>query len=312
MSAAPTPHAARRRRLGQLEALVSGVGFGFLGILGKAAMAAGFTPGEQLALRFVAAAALLWIYVIATRPREALLTPKDALRCAALGTFGYAVFSSCFFEALNGLSASLTVMLLYTYPVIVALGGWALFKQYPGRRKLKSLVPVSAGLALLVWGDISIAEPRAIGFGLASAVLYAFYILASSRLIGHLSPLISVCYIVTAAAVVLAVAHLAPSVRLISLVATNGWIVGATASLCTVMPMLLFLRALQKISPAEVSLLSTAEPITGVLAAALVLDERLSPVQIAGAAAIIVALVYMSRPEEARPHAVGSTGTAGR
>ena len=69
---------------------------------------------------------MLALYITA-RNRALFRVPLvDLGKCAVLGVLGYAVFSSCFFEALNGLSASLTVLLLYTYPVIVALGAWAM------------------------------------------------------------------------------------------------------------------------------------------------------------------------------------------
>lgn len=303
LSAPMTP--SGRRRLGFFEAAMSGVGFGFLGVIAKMLFNAGFAPGEQLALRFLCASAVLWTYLLIARPHEVLLPWRAALKCFGLGACGYAVFSSCYFEALQGLSASLSVLLLYTYPAIVALGAWGLFKQHPGRHKLISFLPLMLGLALLVWGDLTVTHPQAVAYGLASAALYALYILVSSRWLADINPLVSVCYIQTSAALVLAAIHLNDSVRVLSLVQSYWWLILASALLCTLMPMLLFFRALQKISPAEASMLSTAEPITGVVAATIFLGEKLIFMQIIGAAAIIVALIYMAKAD--RVSIAGST-----
>lgn len=287
------------RRLGILFAVLSGVGFGFLGILGKYSYQAGMTAGEHLALRFLLAAALLWTYLLVFR-RGALRVPvRSLLTCIALGAVGYAIFSTMYFSALAHLSASLTVMLLYTYPALVALGGWALFRLRPARRQLISLPIVMGGLVLLISGDLTVGASRGIYFGLASAALYALYLLISNRALSGINPLVSVCYIQSAAGLALAALHLRDPDRVLALVTSSWPVILGSALLCTVVPMVLIFAALQRLQPAHVSLLSTAEPITGVVAASLLLGERLAPMQIAGATIIIAALIYMSRPERA-------------
>src|SRR5206468_9760353 len=103
--------------------------------LGKSLYANGVTPGELLSLRYLLAAAVLWPVLWLRYPREWRLGLRDAAACAALGIAGYALFSSCFFLALRGLSASLAVLLLYTYPVLVSAAAWALWGERIPRRK---------------------------------------------------------------------------------------------------------------------------------------------------------------------------------
>lgn len=294
-TAAETHSSQRVRRAGLAQAALSGIGFGFLGILGKAGFEAGFTAGEQLALRFGVGAAILWIFLVGKIGRRAVLPARDALKCFGLGIFGYAVFSSCYLGALQSLSASLAVLLLYAYPVVVALCAWMLFGQHPGRRKLLCLIPIVGGLALLVSGDVAVRSTTGVLLGLAAAGLYSLYILASSRLLRGINPAVAVCHIQSAAAVALGCIHLTDPSRAAALFEQHWLLIFGTAVFCTVAPMLLFLSSLQKITPAEASMLSTLEPITGVVAAAVVLGERLAPVQVAGAAAVVAALFVMAR-----------------
>ena len=117
------------RQTGILQIAVSGFFFGSLGFFGKSVFQNGVTPGELLSLRFTLAALVLWPAVWVLHPREWRLPLTQIAACAALGYSGYALFSSCFFMALSGLSASLTVLMLYTYPVMVAGAAWILWAK---------------------------------------------------------------------------------------------------------------------------------------------------------------------------------------
>jgi drug/metabolite transporter (DMT)-like permease len=174
---------SRDRAIGRVEILLSAVGYGFIGIFGKRAFASGLEPGEFLTLRFALAASLLWIFVLVARPRDARIGRRQLLSCVGLGVFGYALFTTLYFNALEGLSASLTSLLLYTFPVIVTVAAWALFKEPIGWRRGLALPVVSAGLVLLLWGNLAVTNWGAVAFALAAAVFYSIYILASSRLL---------------------------------------------------------------------------------------------------------------------------------
>ena len=100
------------RKIGILQILLSGFCFGFLGIFGKAAYSRGLTPGEFLSLRYLIGAVMLFVALTIWRRSALQMSWRRALICLSLGVFGYAVFSSCYFVALQGLSASLTVLLL--------------------------------------------------------------------------------------------------------------------------------------------------------------------------------------------------------
>jgi drug/metabolite transporter (DMT)-like permease len=300
--------AGRGRRIGILEAVLAGVGFGFLGVFGKVAYAKGITGGENLACRFGVSALLLGGYLLATRPRSLRLPPRTIATCAGLGIFGYALFASFYFAALKGLSASLTVLLLYTYPVPVTLGAWWVLKERPGKRRLVALPLVMTGLVLIVVGEAVINDQLAIVWGLASAVLYAAYILVSSRTLAGTDALPAVAWIQLFAAVALGVVnfgYVGAGARLAFIVAEAWYLLLAIAVVCTAVPMVLFIRSLQKLTPPEASMLSTAEPITGVILATIFLGERPTWMQVAGGALVVGTLVWMTRQPRAT-QALGS------
>lgn len=282
--------------------LLSGVCFGFLGIFGKQAFALGLSPGEFLSLRFLVASALLGSWLLASRPQSLRLSRGEIGRCAILGIGGYAVFSSFFFMALSGLSASLTVLLLYTFPVIVSIGAWILFREQLSRAEIVALPITLLGLGLLVWGEIEVRSTGAVLLGILSAVFYSAYILTSSRWTRGTNAFSACFYIMLFAGLALSAVHIR---RLPDQL--DVWLVVAAASfISSVLAMGLFLAALQKLKNSEVSLLSTAEPVTGVFLAAVLLGERMLPPQILGgslvlAGMVLVAVAQRSKPLENRP-----------
>jgi drug/metabolite transporter (DMT)-like permease len=274
--------------------VLSAAGYGFIGIFGKRAFAAGLAPGEFLTLRFAIASAALWAFMLVARRRDLAVTRRQLAACAALGVFGYALFTTLYFHALRGLSASLTSLILYTFPVIVTVAAWALFKEPIGWRRALALPVVGVGLVLLLSGDIAVTSWGAVGLALASALFYSAYILASSRLLRGLDSLVAGLYIMTAAAVALAVVGCPTPAEVAALDASAWGSVLGIATVSTLGPLVLFLRGLSKLSNAEASILSLVEPLTTVAAASVLLGERLSPLQLAGGALVLGALVLSS------------------
>jgi drug/metabolite transporter (DMT)-like permease len=274
--------------------VIAAVGYGLIGIFGKRAYRAGMQPGELLALRFLLASAVLWLYILIAKRSALRITARQAVSCAALGVLGYALFTTLYFEALKGLSASLTVLLLYTYPVIVMVGSWLLFKERVTRGQVIALMMVCVGLVALLSGNVAIAKGSAIALALGSAVVYAAYILASGRLVASFNPLTAGLYIMTAAAIALTV-RAPTALWQVDKLSFDAWAaVIALALVSTVGPVVLFLMGLEKISGTEASLLSTMEPVTATIAAALVLGESLSPLQLLGGGLVLAALIVSS------------------
>lgn len=282
------------RALGILQILASGLCFGFLGLFGKLSYAAGLTPDEFLGFRFTLATLVIGAWIALSGHRKFFLAKRDILRCLALGVFGYAVFSSCFFHALTGLSISLTVLLLYTYPIFVTLGARLFLGEHITRLGWVALPLSTLGLALLVWGDVNVTSPVALVFGILAAVFYSAYILCARAWLGKVDPAVSIFYIQGGAAVMLALLHLRDFDRDLALLGA-AWapLLGAML-ISTVFAMGLFLAGLAKLRSSEASILSMAEPVTGILVAWIALGETLSLVQATGGALVLLALVMIA------------------
>lgn len=279
-----------RRLRGVFEIALSGFGFGFLGVFGKLLFASGLTIGELLAFRFLLAALFLFAGLLLGARHRLRLSLKQIGICALLGILGYAVFSTLYFRALQGVSVALASMLLYTYPVMVTLGVRFIFSEPLSRAQWLALPLTITGLLILLNGEAHISSYWAVTAGLGAALCYTIYILASSRLQADIDPLSSGFYVIGFAGL----GHLAfhhPDLSHIMHLTVSQWLwIAGIALVSTVGPMVLFLSGLQKIGNAQASLISTMEPLTAAVAGAMLFGEKLTVLQLIGGVLILASL----------------------
>jgi len=278
------------RQLGIFQILLSGFCFGFLGLFGKKAFSLELSPGEFLALRFLLAASILGMFFLLRDRRRLAIGKGNAARAFLLGAFGYSLFSTCYFTALQGLSVSLTVLLLYLYPVWVTVGARIFLGERLTRWHLVALPIALSGLALLLWGELQIRDPISLAFGFGSSVFYSAYILCSRKILASVPPLSAALFVMLGAGVMLGILHLRELPA-----DPSAWLVmGATSLISTIAAISLFLAGMQKLSGAEVSMLSLAEPCTAVVIGHIVFGEYLFPQQWVGATLILSGMLLVA------------------
>jgi drug/metabolite transporter (DMT)-like permease len=284
---------------------LSGFCFGFLGIFGRLATGAGLSVGELLTYRFSLATLVLGGFLVLTDFEKLKIGKSDFVICMGLGFFGYAFFSTLYFIAINGVSVAEASLLLYTFPILVTLGAWMVFAERPTRAQLIALPLASLGLALVIGiadFQASIKTMGAVTAGLGAAVTYAAYILISSRVQKNIHPYTSAFYVMLSASLGLAVFHQPDLHRLMEFTPLVFAILIGIAVICTVLPLILFLKGLQKLGNAETSLLSTVEPLTAALLGYLFLHESLKLSQYVGGGLVIFSLIVTAfRSGASRP-----------
>lgn len=289
------------KHLGRIYIIASGVCFGALGFFGKEAYKRSITPGELLALRYFISALITAALILATRPRSLRLSSFELLSSLLLGIFGYALFSSFYFIALTGLSASLTVLLLYTYPVMVAALSRLVLKEELNLWGVIALNIVTIGLVLLVWGEWDVSETKYILFGLGAAFFYSLYIIYSRKYLSAVAALPSSFYVQLGAGMALSLMHFSDFARPMAIMAEHGAMMVSMAVICSLMAMTLFLAGLRRISSSEASILSTTEPLSGVIIASLFMGERLASIQFAGGALILLGVILIAKAKSESP-----------
>ncbi|HEV3124889.1 MAG TPA: DMT family transporter [Candidatus Dormibacteraeota bacterium] len=290
MSAQPRrPEAVR----GLLLVALSAVGFGTLGIFGKLGSRAGLTLPTLLALRFGLAAVVLGS-ILALRGELRRPSLRRAAPVALMGVL-YVGQASCFFGSLRTVPAAVTSILLYTYPVIVTLLARLLFAEGLTRVRLAALFAASVGVVVVVdpFGARNL-DPLGVALGLGSAVVYSAYILCGSLLLRDVAALPATTGIAATAALSFTGAG-AVTGQLRGFDATGWLVVVGIAAVPTVIAATAFLAGLRRVGPSVASTVSTLEPASTAVLAALVLGETLSPAQLGGGLIVLVAAAILAR-----------------
>ncbi|MDN3577597.1 DMT family transporter [Chitinimonas viridis] len=280
-----------RRLSGALLILLSALCFGVMPLFGRLAYAEGADTQAVLLLRFVIAGALLAVLMLLRRERWP--RGKLALGLLAMGAVGYAGQAFSYFTALKYASASLTALLLYTFPVIVTLIAAVWLHEPLTRRKVVALLLASAGLALTV-GDALSGSPVGIAFGLGAALIYSVYIAVGTKLTPQAGALPSATVVMLGGALTFLLVSLwqAPVMPHSPL----GWgAIAAIGVMCSVLAALAFFAGLARVGASEAAMLSTFEPVVTVVLAACLLGERLSVSQCLGGAVIIAAVLLLAK-----------------
>lgn len=293
------------RRAGIASCLISASCFGALPVLGKWAFDAGVGPVGLLWTRFSLAAALFWLLVAAARPRG----PRPAARWLAaglaMGFAGYAVEAALFFLALQRIDASLTELLLYTYPALVTAAALLLGRERLSARLAAALPLASAGLVLVFAGSLATGvDPAGLALGLGSAAVYAGYVLAGERVVTVVHPTLLAALVSTGAALAFTIAAVAGADARLPATGTAWVAVTLIAVVCTVVPMAALFAGIERVGASTASIVSTLEPVVTVALAAAFLGEHLTAIEATGAVAVVAAVrLLQTRPVPAQPAA---------
>lgn len=260
-------------------ALLSALAFSTLGIWGKLATAAGLSSFGALTWRFGITAALLL-------PFTRGLTPAQRGQMLAVGLL-YALATTCYFSALERISAGTTGLLLYLAPAFVVLLAWA-FGRRPQRTQLGAVALAGAGLALVI-GLPSAADRDALGllFGAGGGAAYALYLLAAERWLRGLPALACTAHMsLGAAAYFGALASFGGTLSVPDTPAQWGALAGMVVFPTLIATPALY-GAVARLGAAQASLICTLEPLFTVLLAFLILDEPLRPTVLLGGGLIL-------------------------
>ncbi len=281
-------------RLGALMCTLSAGCYAALSILGKLAFEAGLSLAGMLSLRFGGAALLLaGLLLLLHRP----LFPggRSIFRLVLLGAVLYAAQAALFFSGLSRLPASLAALLLYVYPVIVAL-----LDRYVNQRRLSRRVILAMALALT--GVVLTLSPQPgmtidlVGalLVLASATGLSAYIILSEGPTRSVGSRVGAMWIAGGAGLTFTLAGAATGSLAWERAAAVPWLVAGMVVIGTVLPVTLFLAGMARVGPTAASLLSTLEPVFTVAMGFLLLSESLSGLQIGGGALVLLAALLVT------------------
>ena len=315
----------RRRATGIALVLTAAVGFGSASVLARPVYDAGMGWLGLVTWRFVIGAGLAWTWVATSAHRRSAirrLGRRQVVVTIALGAL-FTGNSGTYYAALETVPVALAGVLVYTYPVIVAVLSVRFATRLPGRRPWAALALALAGVVLALGGiDLTTAPPiEGIALVMLSSFIFSIWIIASARLSGERRDRLgheaadaegsaastgdaaaTTAIMITSSAVVFSLGSVATggSVNPMDVPEAAWPAIIAIGFLASFLAIQAFYAGARRIGAAQAALLSTVEPLTIVVLAGIFLGERLEPIQLAGAVLIMVSVVVAQTGP--RPH----------
>jgi drug/metabolite transporter (DMT)-like permease len=299
---------------GFLLVLLASAGYAFFPIFTRLLYAGGrFGALDVLAWRFLLAMPVIWLALRLTTHRspfppagQARLPVRGLLMLGVL----FAILAATALLALERLPASPYIVIIYTYPALVALLALVILRE-----RLPGIGWAALGLTLLgvvltvptLFTDLQVTDDArrsvlvaGVILTLANALLYALYIVLSGRLLRGQSALAQASAWGITGSAVIAAGVLIVRGPVIPADATEwGALVGIVV-ISTVIPIFSFYAGIRLLGAARASIVATVEPVMTLTLAALILGERMEGVQLLGAA-LIIASVVLLQAEHLRP-----------
>ena len=300
---------AAYRIVGIALAICAAIFFSFKSILIKLAYAYAVDAVTLIALRMMFSLPF-FIAVAIWKRRDRSLAPvsrRDGLAILALGFSGYYASSYLDFMSLQYVSASLERLILFLYPTMVLLISVFLLKRRASPRELVALLCSYAGIALVFVNDLqSGASNRDVTLGGAlvfgSALLYAFYLVASTETISRIGSARFTAYAMTVACLCVIVQFLLLHPLAALVLPWQVYAYGAAiAVLSTVLPIFMISEALRRIGAMKVSMLGALGPIATIFGDVWIIGAPLTLWQVGGSIMVLAGVFIISTQAQKKP-----------
>lgn len=284
-------------------AALGAIGFSFKAILIKLAYPYGVDAVTLLALRmlFSLPAFLFVAWREGVASRHPPLSRRDGAAVALLGVAGYYGASFLDFLGLQYISAGLERLILFVYPTLVVLISMLFLGKPISVREAAALALSYAGIALAFVHDAA-ADPGNpdlwLGAGLvfASSLAYAAYLIGNGQLGGRMGAGRFTAYALIWASAACILQFLLT--RPLSALALPWQVYAlsiAMAVFCTVAPVFMMSAAIRRIGAGRTGLISAIGPMATIFLGWLILEERLSLLQLGGALLVMAGVLLVSR-----------------
>ncbi len=270
---------------GRAYLYTSSVIYGVIPVFAKAAYAGG---ANGITLSFLRAFLTVPLLLAIAAGRGALKINARTLKKVCVLGICNALSITLLYVSYNYISAGLALTLHFVYPVLIFTAEFFIYKKRIGRMEMLSLALTIAGIIL--FADINGgADIFGAVLALVSGAFYAAYVLylekSGIKDMDQSALTLYVCIIAATAVLVYAAATNALTLR-----SMDGWawfwaaVISAASSLVAIP---LFQLGVRYTNPRTAAIISTAEPITGVIAGAIVLGEPVGVTHALGCALVL-------------------------
>lgn len=289
---------------GLVLATLGAIAFSGKAIIVKLAYRHGVDAVTLIMLRMLFALPLFAVMAWWAGRGKPALTGRDWIGVIGLGFSGYYLASFLDFAGLAYISASFERLILYLNPTLVLFFGWLLYRRRPTRPQLLGMVVSYAGVLLVFGHELWTGGGK--GGGAAawgaflvflSAVSYAGYLVYSGEFVKRLGSLRLVGLATTVACVlcILQFVLTRPIGAAFAVAPEVVWLSVLNATLCTAVPVLMVMMAIERIGPAVAAQTGMVGPLSTILMGVVILGEPFTAWIAAGTVLVIAGIFVFTR-----------------
>ena len=286
-----------RFMIGVFLIFLSAFGFGLMPIFALFAYRGGVNVSTLLFLRFAIAALCFFAYLI-SRHTLIRVRRREMIGLFVMGTVLYAMQSTLYFSAVRFIPASLAALILYLYPVIVAFLSVVVDKESWSWKMVAPAVLSLIGIAVVLGAPLDRLDGFGVLLAFGAALVYSIYIIMGRRILAQVSPVITSAFISTFAALSFLIYGGVTHSLVFELSMQTWLVIAGVIVFSTILAMATFFAGMNIVGPTRASILSTIEPVITIASSSLLLGEKLSWGQGAGALLVIAGTVWVVSQRE--------------
>jgi drug/metabolite transporter (DMT)-like permease len=270
--------------------------WGIIGLFFEELSQVGFSALQIVTLRVVCATAMLVCFLTVINPQLLKIDLTDSMSFIGTGIFSTVFFNWAYFTAIEEVSLSVAVILLYTGPAFVVILSRIFFKEPITSRKIGALVLTLLGCLLVVKVFPSGVEHISwygILVGLGSGFGYALYSIFGKHALKKYHPLTVITYTFVFASAVMVPAS-GITISTANLQSAHVWMnILGLGFFPTALAYYLYTMGLSMVESGRASIAATVEPLVATLLGVFVFNDVLTAFQIVGMLLVLAAVVLI-------------------
>lgn len=277
-----------------LLVIIGSIAYGFLPIFVKNIIAYGYSSISIVFYRYLFTSIALFIIIRKKNFKNSFkINKKQFIELFIFSILGLGLTFYLLSQALLYMSAGLTNMIHFGYPVVVIILMAIIYKEKINLLKIMSIASSVTGIFLLT-KIVAVESFKGIIYALLTTITYSSYIIANKKSsFASLDTMVSLFYMSS----IIFITFFITGISTKNLQLLNNIYVFynfiAISLLCTIFSLGLLLYGIKKLGSSLASILNMFEPTTTVIVSSFIYQEKLTINIIIGSALIILSTVFM-------------------
>ena len=290
---------------GMICTIISGILFGTMPLMAKAAYALGSNAYTVAFGRFSTGALFSGIILLIHYGSTVFkVSSKQLIKIATLSIF-FSAMPCMLYGSYRYIDSGLATTLHFTYPIIVMLISVLIFKTKFSGRSVLCLLMCVAGILCLCNSEGSM-DGRGMLLAAGSGAVYAVYVSGVEHSGLKELPVLLIIFWLSVFSAVEIMLFSIPQHLLLLTIPRKVWISYTGLGLVAmVIAASLFQLGIKKCGGVKSSMLSTIEPVTGVLIGALVFQEKITVKSAIGMILILLSVLFLTLADSKRVYYAG-------